>query len=175
VIFRGALLANRSVAYQALGKMTAARADLMAAIRLQPNLSNLFNLAVLERLSGNFASCQKLLSEIISKSQPYAKLFVQRGICAAKLNQQDAAIADMLKALKLEGDTIEALEQIGMSLAAKNQQGPAKQYLLIASSIKLATGQIEDYKRLLAIIASFDKPSVAISLLPSADRLLRYD
>lgn len=151
------LLANRSVAYQSLGNMAAARTDLMAAIRLQPNLSNYFNLAVLERLSGNYASCYKLLSEIIAKSQPYAKLFVQRGLCAARLNQQDIAIADMLKALKLEENNVEALEQIGISLAAKQQKEPAKQYLLKASSLRLASGQIEEYKRLLAIIASLDK------------------
>jgi len=61
------LMANRSVAYQSLGNMAAARADLLAAISLQPNLSNYFNLAVLERLNGNYASCYKLLSEIIGK------------------------------------------------------------------------------------------------------------
>ncbi len=151
------LLANRSVAYQSLGNMAAARADLLAAIRLQPNLSNYFNLAVMERLSGNYASCQKLLSEIIAKSQPFSKLFVQRGLCAAQMNQHDAAIADMLKALKLEENNVEAIQQIGMSLAAKNQKEPAKQYLLKASSLRLASGQIEEYKKLMAIISSLEK------------------
>lgn len=151
------LMANRSVAYQSLGNMAAARADLLAAISLQPNLSNYFNLAVLERLNGNYASCYKLLSEIIGKSQPYANLFIQRGLCAAQLNQHDAAIADMLKALKLEENNIEAMQQIGLSLAAKNQKDSAKQYLLKASSLRLASGQIEEYKKLLAIITSLDK------------------
>ena len=151
------LLANRSVAYQSLGNMAAARADLQAAIRLQPNLSNYFNLAVLERLTANYASCYKLLSEIISKSQPYAKLFVQRGLCAAGLNQHDNAIADMLKALKLEPNNIDAIQQIGMSLVAKNQKEAAKQYLLRASSLLLANGQIEAYQKLLAVIASLER------------------
>lgn len=151
------LLANRSVAHQSLGNMAAARADLQAAIRLQPNLSNYFNLAVLERLTANYASCYKLLSEIISKSQPYAKLFVQRGLCAAGLNQHDSAIADMLKALKLEPNNIDAIQQIGMSLVAKNQRDAAKQYLLRASSLLLANGQIEAYQKLLAVIASLER------------------
>jgi Flp pilus assembly protein TadD len=63
----------------------------------------------------------------------------------------------MLKALKLEENNIEAMQQIGLSLAAKNQKDSAKQYLLKASSLRLASGQIEEYKKLLAIISSLDK------------------
>jgi|GEM_PF-2670290 len=151
------LLANRSVAHQSSGNMAAARADLQAAIRLQPNLSNYFNLAVLERLSGNFKNCRDLLSEIIAKSQPYANLFVQRGLCAAQMNQHDSAIADMLKALKLEENNVDAIEQIGLSLIAKKNEDSAKQYLLKASTIRLASGQIDAYKKLLTIIGSLDK------------------
>lgn len=151
------LLSNRAVAYQSMGNLAAARADLQAAIRLQPNLSNYFNLAVLERQSGNAASCYNLLSQIIARSQPYAKLYVQRGLCAAQLNQHDAAIADMLKALKMDANNIEALRQIGLSLAAQNQIEPAKHYLLKASSLMLANGQIDEYQKLLALMAALGK------------------
>ena len=151
------LHANRSVAYQSLGRIAEAKADITAAIRLQPSFSNYFNLAVLERLSGRPRECHDLLTQIISKSQPYAQLFVQRGLCAAMLERHDDAIADMLKALKLEASNVDAMQQIGVSLIAKNQRASAKQYLLKASSLRLANGQIDEYQKLLTLIGSLDQ------------------
>lgn len=151
------LLANRSVAYQSLGRLAEAKADITAAIKLQPSFSNYFNLAVLERLSGNPQGCYGLLTQMIGQSQPYAQLFMQRGLCAAALARHDDAISDMLKALKLDPSNVEAIEQLGLSLAAKNQKESAKQYLLKASSIRLANGQVEDYQKLLAKIATLDQ------------------
>lgn len=151
------LYSNRSVAYQALGKLTNAKMDILQAIKLQPTFSNYYNLAVLQNLSGNPQACFDLLSQMIKQSQPYGQLFTQRGLCAAKLGRHDEAISDLLKALKLDQGNAEAMEQLGLSLAAKNQKESARQYLVKASSIRLTSGQVEEYQRILAIIASLDK------------------
>lgn len=151
------LYSNRSVAYQALGKIAKAKTDIETAIKIQPTLSNYFNLAVLYKLSGNPAECYNLLGQIIQKSQPYANLYLQRGLCAAQLGKHDDAIADMLRVLKLETSNVEAIQQLGVSLIAKNQKENAKTYLMKAASLRLASGEIEDYKKVLALIASLDQ------------------
>lgn len=151
------LYSNRSVAYQSVGKIAEAKADIASAIKLQPSFSSYFNLAVLERLSGNHRACYGLLSQMIGQSQPYVQLFVQRGLCAAEMGSHDAAIADMLKALKLDPNNVEAIQQLGLSLAAKNQKESARQYLLKAASIRLANGQVDYYQKLLTQIAALDR------------------
>lgn len=150
------LLANRSVAYQSLGDIAAARTDLIAAIKLQPSLSNYFNFAVLERQAGNHQSCYDILSQIITRSEPYAQLFAQRSLCAAGLRLQDQAISDGLKAVKLDPANVDALQQIGLSLIAKNQKAAAKPYLLKASALRLANGQMQEYQKVLAILSGLD-------------------
>ena len=151
------LYSNRSVAYQAIGKLDLAKADIIKAIKLQPNFSNYYNLAVLQRLSGNPQDCYNILSQMITKSQPYVQLFLQRGLCAAALGKHDEAISDMLRAIKLDPSNVDAIQQIGVSLAAKGEREGAKQYLLKAASIRLSLGQAQEYQKLLEIIARLNQ------------------
>jgi Flp pilus assembly protein TadD len=151
------LYSNRSVAYQALGKLVEAKSDITAAIKLEPNFSNYFNLAILQKLSGNPQACFDLLSQMIKQSQPYGQLFTQRGLCAAMLGRHDEAISDMLKALKLDQGNVVAMEQLGLSLVAKNQKESGRQYLVKASSMRLTSGEVKEYQRILSIISSLDR------------------
>ena len=151
------LYSNRSVAYQALGKLAEEKSDITAAIKLDPSFSNYFNLAILQKLSGNPQACFDLLSQMIKQSQPYGQLFTQRGLCAAMLGRHDEAISDMLKALKLDQGNVVAMEQLGLSLVAKNQKESGRQYLVKASSMRLTSGEVEEYQRILSIISSLDR------------------
>ena len=148
------LYSNRSVAYQSLGKLQQARVDLLASIALDPKLSNYYNLAVLERYSGNYKACYGLLSEILKKSPTYVQAYLQRGLCAAALGRHEEAVADMLRVLKIDPVNVDAIEQLGLSLAAAGKPDTARPYLLKASSIRLAMGQVDQYQRLLKILSS---------------------
>jgi tetratricopeptide (TPR) repeat protein len=148
------LYSNRSVAYQSLGKLQEARADLLVSIALDPKLSNYYNLAVLERYSGNYMVCYKLLSEIIQKSPAYVQAYLQRGLCAAAMGRHEEAVVDMLRVLKIDTVNVDAIEQLGLSLAASGKPETARPYLLKASSIRLAMGQVDQYQRLLKILSS---------------------
>lgn len=143
------LYANRAVAYQSLGKLSQARSDLLASIALHPNLASYYNLAVLERYSGNSKACTELLDQIIQKSPSYAQAYLQRGLCAASQGRHELAIADMLRVLRLDPNNAEAIEQLGMSMAAAGRSEPARTYLLKAASMRLAMGQVDAYQRLL--------------------------
>ena len=151
------LLSNRAVAYQSMGQVALARQDLQKSLRIQPVVSTYYNLAVLEKDSGNYAGCYSLLSQIIAQRPAYSQVYVQRGICAALQGRHDESIADMLKVLKMEPSNVDALEQIGISLAAKAQYDAARKYLEMASSIRLAAGQVEQYQKILSIMAGFDR------------------
>lgn len=148
------LHANRAVAYQSLGKLSQARSDLLASIALDPKLASYYNLAVLERYSGNNKACYLLLDQIIQKSPNYAQAYLQRGLCAASLGRHEQAVADMLRVLKIDPDNVEAIEQLGLSMAAAGRIEAARAYLLKAASMRLAIGQVEAYQRLLKRIAS---------------------
>ena len=150
------LYANRSVAYQSLGRLNEARADLQASIKLDPKLSTYYNLAVLERVSGNYRVCYGLLDQIIQKSPSYGQAYLQRGLCAAALGRHDDAVVDMLRVIKLDPGNVEAVEQIGLSMAASGKIEAARGYLLKASQMRLAMGQVEQYQRLLKIIAGLN-------------------
>lgn len=143
------LYANRAVAYQSLGKLNQARSDLLASIALDPKLASYYNLAVLERYSGNSKACTELLDQIIQKSPGYAQAYLQRGLCAASLGRHEQAVADMLRVLKLDPGNVEAIEQLGLSMAAAGRIEPARTYLLKAASMRLAMGQVDAYQRLL--------------------------
>jgi tetratricopeptide (TPR) repeat protein len=147
------LYSNRAVAYQSTGNMSAARADFQKSLTLQQTMSTYYNLAVLERLSGNYAACINILSQIISKQPDYAPVYVQRGLCFALQGKHDEALTDMLKALKLDPANVDAIQQIGYSLAAKGQHAGARQALEKAAALRLAAGQIEDYQKILAAMS----------------------
>ncbi|MFM8278700.1 MAG: tetratricopeptide repeat protein [Cyanobium sp.] len=152
------LYSNRAVAYQSIGDTSAARADFRKSLTLQQTMSTYYNLAVLERLSGNYIACNNILSQIITRQPDYAPVYVQRGLCSALQGKHDEALTDMLKALKLDPANVDAIQQIGYSLAAKGQYAGARQALEKAASLRLAAGQIDDYQKILAAISKLPQP-----------------
>ena len=74
---------------------------------------------------------------------------MQRGLCSALQGNHDEALTDMLKALKLDPGNVEAIQQLGLSLAAKGQVSGARQALEKAAALRLAAGQIEEYQKIL--------------------------
>ena len=63
----------------------------------------------------------------------------------------------MLKALKLDPNNVSAIQQLGISLAAKGEVLPARQALEKAAAMRLAAGQIEEYQKILSIMSSLNK------------------
>ena len=143
------LYSNRAVAFQSSGNLAAARNDLLKSLSLKQTMSTYYNLAVLERVSGNYVTCNKILTQIIATQPSYAQVYVQRGLCSALQGNHDEALTDMLKALKLDPGNVEAIQQLGLSLAAKGQVSGARQALEKAAALRLAAGQIEEYQKIL--------------------------
>ena len=151
------LYSNRGIAEQMVGNLTKARSDLKKSISLKPSMSSYYNLAVLELAAGNYQACHSILSQIVAKNPPYAPVFVQRGQCAALQGNHEESISDMLKALKLDPNNVSAIQQLGISLAAKGEVLPARQALEKAAAMRLAAGQIEEYQKILSIMSSVSK------------------
>lgn len=151
------LYSNRAVAYQSLGKMDLAKKDLQKSISIQPAISTYFNLGVLAKDAGDYRTCYDILSQIVERQPSYYQVFIQRGICAGFLGLHDQSIADMLRALKADPSNPEALERLGLSLAAKGEYEGARKYLEKAASLRLASGQVEDYQRILKYMSNFGK------------------
>lgn len=144
---------NRAVAYQAIGKYDLAIKDLQKSILIRPAVSSYFNMAILAKESGDYPACLEILNQIISTQPDYPLVFVQRGICAAKLGKHDQSIADMLKVLKVDPSNPDALQQMGISLVEKGQFEGGKKYLEKAASQRLILGQPEKYQEIVAILA----------------------
>lgn len=151
-----AVFSNRAVAYQALRQFDAARRDIRSSLKIDPSISNYYNLAVLEKAAGNYRECFVLLTQIVAQRPAFVQVYVQRGLCAASLGRHDESISDMLKALKLDPANAEALEQMGVSMMAKGQKDAARSYLEKAASLRLSTGQVAEYSRIMAKLSELD-------------------
>ena len=89
---------NRATVYQDLGNLDGARKDIQKAISMQPTRANYFNLAVLERKSGNYKPCVEILTTILGQDNSFVPAYAQRGICLASDGRHQEAIQDLLKA-----------------------------------------------------------------------------
>jgi tetratricopeptide (TPR) repeat protein len=146
------ILANRAVAYRALGKLELAKQDIQFAIKIQPNKINYYNLAVLMYQLRDFRSCNLLISDLLKSSSPYTPLYYQRGLCLLSMGAFEAAAADMLKVLAIDPEHADALEQLGILMARQRRPDAAMQYLSRSSSIRLSRGDIDGYNRVLTLI-----------------------
>lgn len=143
---------NRAVAYQSLGKLQAATKDLQSSLRLSPTPATVYNLAVLEKKKKNYQRCFKLLSEIEKSETPYPGVFLQKGLCAAKLNKTEQALKDLIKAVSLDKTNAFALENIGIILAKGGEKKGAISYLEKAGQLYLMEGNIKEYSKVSSLI-----------------------
>jgi tetratricopeptide (TPR) repeat protein len=146
------ILSNRAVAYRAMGNLDLAKQDIQAAIKLQPNQINYYTLAVLLYQSKDYRGCFSLVSDLLKQSTPYAALFYQRGLCSSSLGNNDLAVADMLKVLVIDQGHADALEQLGVLMLRQGKLDAATQYLSRSSSIRLSSGDIDGYNRVLLLM-----------------------
>lgn len=147
--------ANRHVANKGLGKFKSAKNDLEIAISMEPSLPNYYNLAVLERLSGDEQKCIKLLNSILDKSPTHLPSLEQRGLCFAEAGLHELSMKDMLVVFNIDPTNINALRQLGLSLVKKGDIKNGVKYLEKLSEILLAQGNIIDYQKNLDLISSF--------------------
>jgi len=148
---------NRASVYQAMGNLEAARGDIQKAVEIQPTRANFFNLAVLERRSGNFGVCVNILSTILNGDTSFAPAYAQRGICLASEGKHQEAIKDLLKAITLEPSIADAYFQMGKSMNALGKKDGAKSYLLKSADIYLAQGKIVEYQSAMKLVAALSK------------------
>ena len=139
--------ANRSVAYQAIKNYNAAAIDLETALKLNATPSSIYNLAVLEKERKNYTRCFNLLSQLENqKSGIYANVFLQRGLCAKKLNKPNQALKDFLKAASIDKSNASAIANIGYIMSAMGDKKTAIKYLERASMLYLEQGKIDEYE-----------------------------
>lgn len=148
---------NRASVYQSMGNLEAARSDIQKAVFIQPTRANFFNLAVLERRSGNFGVCVNILSTILNGDTSFAPAYAQRGICLASEGKHQEAIKDLLKAITLEPSIADAYFQMGKSMNALGKKDGAKSYLLKSADIYLAQGKIVEYQSAMKLVAALSK------------------
>jgi len=142
------LFSNRAVAYQSIGSYSEAKKDLEKAILISPSLSNYYNLAVLDRMSGNYKSCIEVLNSVLAVKSDYWQVYLQRGLCYKAVGQNELAVADMLRVLSVDRENIEALQNIGFILIDKGNIKPGKIYLEKAAALLLEQGKINEYTNL---------------------------
>ncbi len=146
------ILSNRAVAYRGTGQLELAKQDIEAAIRIQPNQVNYYNLSVVLYQLKDYKSCISILADLIKKSTPFPALYYQRGLCSLSLGVFDSAIADMLKVLTIDPEHADALEQLGVIMLRQNKMQAATQYLSKSSSVRLSRGDIVGYNRVLLLM-----------------------
>ena len=148
---------NRASVYQAMGNLEAARQDIQKAVAIQPTRANFFNLAVLERRSGNYSVCVDILTKILNGDTSFAPAYAQRGICLASEGKQQEAIKDLLNAITLDPSIADAYFQMGKSMNALGKKEGAKSYLLKSADIYLAQGKTADYQSAMKLVAALTK------------------
>ena len=146
------LYSNRSVAYKALDLLDHATNDLNLSLKLNPTPSSVYNLAVLEKEKGNFSRCHFLLSNIVDTDSVYVDIFIQKGLCAMKINRKDEALKDFLRAVSIGTQNPLPLENIGSIMLEKEDKKNGIKYLELASQKYLQTGDIDSYSRVTKII-----------------------
>jgi len=148
---------NRASVYQSMGNLEAARSDIQNAVFIQPTRANFFNLAVLERQSGNFSICADILTKRLNGDTSFAPAYVQRGMCLASEGKHQDAIKDLLKAITLEPSIADAYFQMGKSMKALGKKDGAKSYLLKSADTYLAQGKIVEYQSAMKLVAALSK------------------
>ncbi|ABI46723.1 tetratricopeptide repeat protein [Synechococcus sp. CC9311] len=147
---------NRAVAYQSKGNLQAAFKDLQLSLKLNPTPSTIYNLAVLEKKKENYQSCYELLSNLEKSEQTYPGIFLQKGLCASKLNKRDQALKDLIKAASLDKNNAFTLESIGSILAEAGKTKAAISYLEKAEQLYLINGKTEEYAKVSNMIANLN-------------------
>lgn len=147
---------NRAVAYQSKGNLQAASQDLQLSLKLNPTSSTIYNLAVLEKKKKNYQSCYNLLSKLEKSEQTYPGIFLQKGLCASKLNKTDQALKDLIKAASLDKSNAFTLENIGLILAKEGEIKAAISYLEKAEQLYLINGKTEEYTKVSNIISKLN-------------------
>ncbi len=147
---------NRAVAYQSKGNLQAASKDLELSLKLNPTPSTIYNLAVLEKKKQNYQRCYNLLAELEKSQQPYSGVFLQKGLCAAKLNKTDQALKDLIKAASIDKSNAFTLENIGLILAKGGKTKAAISYLEKAGQLYLINGKAEEYTKVSNIISNLN-------------------
>ena len=148
---------NRATVYQDLGNLDEARKDIQKAISMQPTRANYFNLAVLERKSGNYKPCVEILTTILSQDNSFVPAYAQRGICLASDSRHQEAIQDLLKAITLDPTLADAYLQLGKSMLALGKPEAAKSYLLKSADLYLAQGKTVAYQAAMKLVSAPSK------------------
>ena len=148
---------NRASLYQEMGDLAGARKDIEKAIAIQPTRANYFNLAVLERRSGNFTECINVLTSILKEDSSFVPAYTQRGICLASAGKHQEAIKDLLKAIAIDPAIADAYFQIGKSMLTIGKSEGAKPYLLKSADIYLSQGKTQSYQAAMKLIADSTK------------------
>lgn len=150
------VLANRSVAYQALNDYNSAIKDLQRALKIKPTQSFVFNLAVLEKERKNFSQCYYLLSQLVNQKASHADIYLQRGLCLKALNQHKEALEDFLRSSTIDPSKAEAIENVGLMLSIMGKNSTALKYLEAASTLYLQQGNIEAFESISALIVKIN-------------------
>jgi tetratricopeptide (TPR) repeat protein len=148
---------NRASLYQEMGDLAGARKDIEKAIAFQPTRANYFNLAVLERRTGNYTECINILTSILKQDSSFVPAYTQRGICLASAGKHQEAIKDLLKAIAIDPSIADAYFQMGKSMLAIGNSEGAKPYLLKSADIYLSQGKTQSYQAAMALIAASTK------------------
>ena len=149
--------ANRAVAYQALGDLSSARSDLNISLDIDPIPSTVYNLAVLEKTTGNYKRCYFLLSRLSESDYAYADVFIQQALCAESMGNVDEALNNFLRAASLDNTNPLVLKKIGTIVANAGDKKTGIRYLERASEIYLTNGSIPEYTNILEVLENLRK------------------
>ena len=148
--------ANRALAYQRLGQLDRAEADLQLAVRQDGSAANLHNLAVLQRQLGRPEACIRNASLVIGAKPTFAPAYTVRGLCLYGLRRYQEAIADFLRSITILPAQAEAQHYLGLSMVALGRATEANPVLLRAADLYLAERNQQGYQ---AVMQQLTSPS----------------
>ena len=146
--------ANRALAYQRDGQLAAAEADLNLAVRRDASVSNLHNLAVVQRLRGNPQACIQNATLVIRAKPTFAPAYTVRGQCLYSLRRYQEAIADFLRSAAIQPVQAEVQHQLGLCMIALGRGREANPVLLRAADLYLAERNTKGYEAVMQVLAS---------------------
>jgi tetratricopeptide (TPR) repeat protein len=146
--------ANRALAYQRLGQLNRAEADLQLAVSRDPSASNLHNLAVVQRQLSRPEACISNASLVIRAKPSFAPSYTVRGLCLYGLRRYQEAIADFLRSTTINPNQAEAQHYLGLSMVALGRPAEANPVLLKAADLYLLERNQQGYQAVMQQLAS---------------------
>ena len=145
---------NRAVAYQSIGKLRLAEADLIEAVKANAAHSNIYNLAAVQRGLGKHQDCIRTLSRLLQSNPAFPPAYTLRGTCYYELEDYSLAIAEFLRANAIDPSQAQSYHYLGLSMRALNRPKEANKFLLHSANLYLEQGRQEQYQEVMQLLVN---------------------